>query len=61
MLLALCDAARARGYGYVVCKISHKPFQNKVSIALHEKYGFKLMSTFVDEQFTAGVYIKKLT
>ena len=60
LLLALENEARKRGYSHLVCRIVHQPILNEASISFHQKSGFKLVSTFSEEQITAGIYLKAL-
>jgi L-amino acid N-acyltransferase YncA len=42
----------------VVCKIVHQPFENKISISFHEKFGFKKISEIAEKDYVAGIYLK---
>jgi predicted GNAT superfamily acetyltransferase len=60
LLHTLLERATEAGYKYIVCQIAEKPFQNKVSKALHEKFGFVCAGYNQSEEAQFGVYIKKI-
>lgn len=57
---AMFDKAREMGYEAVVCRIVHAPLQNKISIAFHEKFGFRFLGLVQNGDVTLGVYLKDL-
>lgn len=60
LLQSQMDIIKKLGYQNIICQIAHKPFQNTVSLALHEKFGFTSMGFLVDGDYTLGVYLKNL-
>jgi GNAT superfamily N-acetyltransferase len=60
LLQALLEQAATKGYQYVICKIVHGPWHNKVSIAVHQQLGFELIDTGSESNFEFGLYSKKL-
>lgn len=59
LLASLLNKIKEQGYHYVVCQIAHHPLQNKISIALHEKLGFRRVGTMQDGEVTLGIYLKE--
>lgn len=60
LLFSMFAEAKNRGYGYVVCRIVYQPFYNEISIAFHEKFGFKKIGEMEDNGAQLGVYLKDL-
>lgn len=60
LVLEMIKEISKRKYSFVVCQIIHKPFKNCASIAFHEKLGFKLVAITNDEDYSRGIYLKKL-
>lgn len=60
LLQKMLDEAKEKGYEMVVCRVVHKPFQNKISIAFHKKFGFKFLGLVQNGDMTLGVYMKAL-
>lgn len=54
------ETAKNLGFQYIICQIAHAPFQNKISLALHEKFDFACMGTLPDGEYTFGIYVKTL-
>lgn len=61
LLFAMFENAKNRGYGYVVCRIVYQPFYNEISIAFHEKFGFRKIGEMEDNGAQLGVYLKDLS
>ena len=61
LLLAMFEDAKDRGYGFVVCRIVYQPFYNEISIAFHEKFGFRKIGEMEDNGALLGVYLKDLS
>lgn len=61
LLFSMFEDARKRGYGYVVCRIVYQPFYNEISIAFHEKFGFRKIGEMEDNGAQLGVYLKDLS
>jgi L-amino acid N-acyltransferase YncA len=56
LMQAIIDKAYKSYYQGIICHIALYPIKNCVSIAFHEKYGFKLLSTIQKEEIQFGLY-----
>ena len=60
LLSAMFDEGRSRGYRSVICKIVHQPIRNETSVAFHEKFGFKKISSLTENNITFGIYFREI-
>jgi len=60
LMQSLFTHAAKKKYDYIVSRVVHEPIKNRISVSLHEKFGFNFVSLMQEKDHMAGLYLKQL-